>query len=93
MVFCMMYVQLLMPLSFGACKRGAKCKESQNCIKIRKGCMLVLLDQTNYSCKALKQHFCDTAMNIKNNTLSSTALEAGDWLFLFFKCFCGLINP
>lgn len=85
MVFCMMYVQLLMPLSFGACKRGAKCKESQNCIQIRKGCMLVLLDQTNYSCKALQQHFCDTAMNINNNTLSSTVtLEAGDWLFFVF---------
>lgn len=82
MVFCMMYhyVQLLMPLSFGACKRGAKCKESQNCTKIRKGCMLVLLDQTNYNCKALKQHFYGTAMNI-NTLFWTVALEAGDWLF------------
>ncbi len=52
--------------------------------------MLMLLDQTtqqHYSCKALKQHFCDTAMNINNNT-STVTLED-----IFFKVFLCLINP
>ncbi len=33
----------------------------------------MLLDQTtqqHYSCKALKQHFCDTAMNINTSTVT-----------------------
>lgn len=60
------YVQLLMPLSFA--KGVQHAKKAKTILQSEKvACML--LDQTNYSCKALKQYFCDTTMNI-NNSLS-----------------------
>lgn len=48
---------LLMPLSFGACKRGAKGKESQNHTKTGKDCMLLLLDQIELQLQGFKTAF------------------------------------
>lgn len=81
------YVQLLMPLSFGACKW----KESQNYITVRKGCMHVLLDQTNHSkVQGFKTAFFVTLQWILITLSWTVILEAGDWLF--FVLFLGVLQ-